>query len=587
MQAARAAQVCACGRPASHPGLCKARVAQRRQAGAQALQQGAKDPSWPMPRPSTTCTRLHPVRVGLDPAPAGRPHGRGPHRGPPRDDRGGERKWRRSRYDRAEGDHSAGRPRSRLSTSRPRGGPAREAPIFASKLRQTIAQKLPPSAKVEHLRGLLQNAGVKGDEIKWSGLTDFAHQRHSADTVSRDEALAHLDAAPPEAPRDNARGEGHQVRAVHAAHVSVPEGRRTARRRATASCSSTTSTRRSRQHRAAESGAGGVQQEEPGRAPTPRDPRKAFTTEYKRVIDKLQAQEFERIPQESPEREQRLLHLDDAAWRHMDTDAPLDHGGRGPEGSPRVRRSGRGRSCRTRSRPSRRRRRRAGPSRRRAEARPQALGHAAREASKPRGPAPAHARYPALRRHAANILSHTRFAPRDLAHPDGTIGNKVSHIEEIQSDWHQAGRTRATARRRSRNCRRQGHEVRHSKELGSAWVRTPGGANMIAQRDARGGRAAGARSVQRGAGGPEPERAARCALQEDVARTRLPPDAPPRRRAGPRGRDVDHGPAAGRSVRPLEADRPPPLQPDDGRPPRLEEGQRTAAPAGGDAARVR
>jgi hypothetical protein len=36
--------LCACGRPTTHPGLCKARVAERRQAGAQAPRR-AKNPA--------------------------------------------------------------------------------------------------------------------------------------------------------------------------------------------------------------------------------------------------------------------------------------------------------------------------------------------------------------------------------------------------------------------------------------------------------------------------------------------------------------------------------------------------------------
>lgn len=75
---------------------------------------------------------------------------------------------------------------------RPAVGSLKGTPLFTSKLRQVLAQKMPAQATTEHFRRLLGAAGVKGDELAWSGLHELAH-RPGQEMISRDAALQHLD----------------------------------------------------------------------------------------------------------------------------------------------------------------------------------------------------------------------------------------------------------------------------------------------------------------------------------------------------------------------------------------------------------
>ncbi len=61
---------------------------------------------------------------------------------------------------------------------------------FYSKLRKVIDDKMPNSADVKSLNGLIAGAGVKNDEMTWSGIKDFLDGKEK---VSKAELLKYLD----------------------------------------------------------------------------------------------------------------------------------------------------------------------------------------------------------------------------------------------------------------------------------------------------------------------------------------------------------------------------------------------------------
>lgn len=61
-----------------------------------------------------------------------------------------------------------------------------QAPTFFSKAERVVEEKVPNRVPVHQLRSLLNNSGVKADELKWIGLDDFLRGKV---TVAKDELL--------------------------------------------------------------------------------------------------------------------------------------------------------------------------------------------------------------------------------------------------------------------------------------------------------------------------------------------------------------------------------------------------------------
>ena len=53
------------------------------------------------------------------------------------------------------------------------------SPVFYSKLSETIDQKMPNAASPDQVLGLVNNAGVKAEELEWSGLKEFLQEKKS------------------------------------------------------------------------------------------------------------------------------------------------------------------------------------------------------------------------------------------------------------------------------------------------------------------------------------------------------------------------------------------------------------------------
>ena len=61
--------------------------------------------------------------------------------------------------------------------------------VFYSKLQKTLEDKLPSSAPVSQVKGILQSSGIKQEEIDYSGINEFLEGKTK---VSKDELLAYL-----------------------------------------------------------------------------------------------------------------------------------------------------------------------------------------------------------------------------------------------------------------------------------------------------------------------------------------------------------------------------------------------------------
>lgn len=71
--------------------------------------------------------------------------------------------------------------------------PAEPAPTFFSQLERTAEQKLPGRANPTSIRAMLRNNGVKPDEMKWTGLDDMLDQAEQEGRVlTRQEVLDHI-----------------------------------------------------------------------------------------------------------------------------------------------------------------------------------------------------------------------------------------------------------------------------------------------------------------------------------------------------------------------------------------------------------
>jgi hypothetical protein len=67
-----------------------------------------------------------------------------------------------------------------------------DAPVFYSLLRRTLDEKMPATATGKSVQKLLADAGVKVEERQWTGIDEFLRPR-LGQKVTRDEILAHLD----------------------------------------------------------------------------------------------------------------------------------------------------------------------------------------------------------------------------------------------------------------------------------------------------------------------------------------------------------------------------------------------------------
>jgi hypothetical protein len=65
-----------------------------------------------------------------------------------------------------------------------------KANTFFSPLRRAVEQKMPNAATPEVIRGLLKGAGIKDEELKWSGLEDFMQGKTK---ITKSDILNHLD----------------------------------------------------------------------------------------------------------------------------------------------------------------------------------------------------------------------------------------------------------------------------------------------------------------------------------------------------------------------------------------------------------
>jgi len=73
--------------------------------------------------------------------------------------------------------------------------PRAPAPVFYSKLRRVIQEKMPNRAMVSQVKGLIDPAkgsGVKQEEIYWTGLQDFLESKKLGDMVTKQEVLDSL-----------------------------------------------------------------------------------------------------------------------------------------------------------------------------------------------------------------------------------------------------------------------------------------------------------------------------------------------------------------------------------------------------------
>lgn len=64
-----------------------------------------------------------------------------------------------------------------------------KVPVFYSKLASSLAEKMPESAPVDQIRGILKSSGIPKEEIEWSGIEDFLKGKAK---VSKTELLDYL-----------------------------------------------------------------------------------------------------------------------------------------------------------------------------------------------------------------------------------------------------------------------------------------------------------------------------------------------------------------------------------------------------------
>lgn len=63
------------------------------------------------------------------------------------------------------------------------------APMFYSKMMAVLAEKMPESAPIAQIKGILQSSGISNEEIEWSGAEDFLKGK---DKVNKVDFLSHL-----------------------------------------------------------------------------------------------------------------------------------------------------------------------------------------------------------------------------------------------------------------------------------------------------------------------------------------------------------------------------------------------------------
>ena len=64
---------------------------------------------------------------------------------------------------------------------------------FYSQLENVIEQKMPNTSNAQQIRGILNNSGVKQDELKWIGLDDYLKQ-HSLEKISKEQIQEYIKA---------------------------------------------------------------------------------------------------------------------------------------------------------------------------------------------------------------------------------------------------------------------------------------------------------------------------------------------------------------------------------------------------------
>jgi len=64
---------------------------------------------------------------------------------------------------------------------------------FYSQLEQVIEQKMPNTSNAQQIRGIIENSGIKQDELKWIGLDDYLKQ-HSLEKISKEQIQEYIKA---------------------------------------------------------------------------------------------------------------------------------------------------------------------------------------------------------------------------------------------------------------------------------------------------------------------------------------------------------------------------------------------------------
>lgn len=64
---------------------------------------------------------------------------------------------------------------------------------FYSQLEKVIEEKMPNTSNVQQIKGIIENSGIKQDEIKWIGLDDYLKQ-HSLEKISKQQLLDYIKA---------------------------------------------------------------------------------------------------------------------------------------------------------------------------------------------------------------------------------------------------------------------------------------------------------------------------------------------------------------------------------------------------------
>ncbi|RJO64156.1 MAG: hypothetical protein C4540_04560 [Candidatus Omnitrophota bacterium] len=79
------------------------------------------------------------------------------------------------------------------TTTQPKAGgmavKPQKAPVFYSKMTSALAEKMPESAPIEQVRGILQSAQIPNEEIEWSGIEGFLKGKEK---ISKPELLDYL-----------------------------------------------------------------------------------------------------------------------------------------------------------------------------------------------------------------------------------------------------------------------------------------------------------------------------------------------------------------------------------------------------------